>query len=267
MKTFIICAFSVIGAAAGGTSTTVVRPLAPKPWNSNVQWNHMPLYHVMAGIVSSLNEDGIAAALSGGSYLGSMRHHGHVPMRDKDGDLWVFTVNESIIERALRSVKHLGVSWKHNHDGIGANPHTGFGYHVDIEKEARYLDLWLYSHTPQVTCVGLQRGCGRWFAKYMGKPPVYQTRHYFPLVYRPFGPYLMPVPHGKHILLAQFSNTWNSSCMGWQRGDKACQTFYSRYPFVFVNPDGGEVLKVNGNVLQTFDSNQLTGTSSSSQES
>ena len=109
----------------------------------------------------------------------------------------------------------------------GADPHTGFGYHIDVQRDTRYLDLWLYAYTPDVFCTGRHGGCKRWFAKYMsGNLPHYDVNDYFPLVFRPFGPYLMPAPHGSRILTAQYHSTWNSTCLGWQVGTTPCAQFY-----------------------------------------
>ena len=82
-------------------------------------WRHMPLYTVMANVVTGLAARGVPVALGGGSYLGSMRHHGHVPMQDKDGDLWVFSTNTSLIESVLDAVKGADFRWGRQNDGAG----------------------------------------------------------------------------------------------------------------------------------------------------
>ena len=239
------------------TTKTTTLPLHPKPWSTTIQWTHKPLYDVMEGIVSFLAENGVASALGGGSYIGSMRHHGHVPMNDKDGDLWVFTTNETVVVAAMKAMqdRQLIRHWGAQNDGIGPNPTTGFGYHIDVVNEDRYLDIWLYAaDSSGVHCVGRGGGCRRWFQKYMKtEPPTYVYSDYFPLIYRPFGPYLMPTPHGDRILLEQYGETWRTTCGGWQRGMTPCTQFYADYPFVFKQPNGIEALRQGESVLSTFD--------------
>ena len=262
-----------------------LEPVLQSSQLANITWDDQLLYDFLADLMERFAAHKVPASLSWGSLLGSRRHHSIIPWDHQDADLWVFSTNHTLITSMLdeQHTRYPKSSW-HN---------KSFGYHIQISRtERRYVDLWLFEETAagSVQCTGHRGSCAEWFSwckrkkcdtyggKPYGTPPTYLLSDVFPLVVRPFGPYLLPAPRRPDVILAEdYGKSWRSTCPapGFSkfhqvspcmntnfgplpcRKGLGCRQFYEWYPFVFDEPDGTEALRINSThgkhgVLQRF---------------
>ena len=200
-------------------------PLEPVLQLANITWDDRLLYDFLADVMERFAAHKVPVSLSWGSLLGSRRHHSIVPWDNQDADLWVFSTDHTLIASVLGELQHSRYpksSWYNK----------SFGYHIDISLvEHRYVDLWLYEETAagdSVQCTGHRGSCLSWYTWCKrkkcdphAKPPVFLLSDVFPLVVRPFGPYLLPSPRRADVILAEhYGTTWRSICPAHFREDR-----------------------------------------------
>lgn len=251
-----------------------LEPVLQSSQLANITWDDRLLYDFLADLMERFAAHKVPASLSWGSLLGSRRHHAIIPWDDQDADLWVFSTNHTLITSVLREQQtRYPQSFWHN---------KSFGYHIQVSRaERRYVDLWLYEEiaTGSVQCTGHRGSCAEWYTWWKrrkcethGTPPTFLLSDIFPLIARPFGPYLLPAPRRPDVILAEhYGGSWRSTCPAHYPKDLSpracmnttfgplpcpkgplCSQFYAWYPFVFDEPDGTEALWINSTVLQRF---------------
>ena len=256
-----------------------LEPVLQSSQLANITWDDQLLYDFLADLMERFAAHKVPASLSWGSLLGSRRHHSIIPWDQQDADLWVFSTNHTLITSMLdEQHTRYPKSYWHN---------KSFGYHIQISRtQRRYVDLWLYEETAagSVQCTGHRGSCAEWYTwckrkkcDTHGTPPTFLLSDIFPLVVRPFGPYLLPAPRRPDAILAEhYGKSWRSTCPARYPKDLSpracmnttfgplpcpkglgCSQFYAWYPFVFDEPDGTEALRINSThgkhgVLQRF---------------
>lgn len=145
----------------------------------------------------------------------------------------------TLIESVLTSVK------------VKCHQHPdGFGYHCNIpgiKQREPYIDLWLYYDKPgnMVQCVGIRNQCMQWCKKFKKEICSLMPKTWFyPPMFVPYGPYLMATPRIPFLNML-YSNNWNVSCKGWDRGNENCTKSMANEMFVESTTDkNGNVLKI-----------------------
>ena len=207
----------------------------------------LPAYKYAAHVVEVFARHGIALLLTGGSLLGAQRHLGILPWGDKDFDFLVLSTDKAAIDRVLDT--SLSYEWSYNRDGVGPGE-WGFGYHIKLPIDM-YVDLWLFGPTDEtgseIQCQGIEGGCLRWYAEYLGHaPPVHNTKVILPPSQVRFGPYLFPAPHNPDAYLDRdFKGDWRKYCKGYNEGVEPCDEGLTDR-FVFVFKDGEYLLVKRG---------------------
>ena len=200
------------------------------------------IYSVVYSLIREFEATGTPIFLYAGSVLGARRHHGLIPW-DKDVDLALFSTDAAFVKRILNS---LNMKWHINRG-------DGFGFHIDTEFK-QYIDIWMYERIGNIAkCVGVDNGCMRWHRKMQQKIIEYNASVFFPPVYAPFGPYILPIPHDSttHLNL-KYTNNWREKCGGWTRGKNPCAPLKRLHPFVRLISNHREELWKGKSLLHTF---------------
>ena len=223
-------------------------------------------YALTYNLIRELQKQNISVALTFGSHLGALRHHGVIPFEEKDVDVAVFSTDESKIKSAIRAT-------------LGTQPHLNltfvekdFGFQVPPSKDLQtYIDLWIFKNdaSNQTTCVGHQqpkKSCKTWYSWFHAKPPpIYRYDSWFPFRTELFGTERVPIP-ATNIPIESFHfddrgpNFWNTTCGPERRWngskwlkvemkERKCSDKYETYPFVFLKEDGNEQLRQGAVVI------------------
>jgi len=189
------------------TTTTTTRPsTAAKLWKAKAAVK----YDVAAAAINALDAAGIDAFLFSGSALGAYRNHGMFSW-DKDIDLFVVSSNHTCIRAVLDALPGTTNQSKHHHLNSGHKyGETDFGYHAVLTGEDAYMDVWLAEELPgdQLRLISGDTWCkavGVRGVRGQGATCQPMPRGwFFPPIFVPFGPYLMPTPRDEAVV----TSTW-----------------------------------------------------------
>mmetsp|Transcript_11286 Transcript_11286/g.20692 ORF Transcript_11286/g.20692 Transcript_11286/m.20692 type:complete len:400 (+) Transcript_11286:41-1240(+) len=213
------------------------------------------LYELVYAFVAEFQSNNIPIFLVFGSHIGARRHHGIIPLGDKDVDFAIFGLDNTQNKAIIRKVLH--------DRGLDTIKDTNFGYHVST-KLSHYFDFWLFEQhkkgeKEEVQCVGNQddKGCADWYQRFHKperQPPIFPSNNWFPPRYQMFGTHKVPIPNTSGDIDIHYSGGhWNTYCGDQKKNhpnsERLCSNFYGDYPFVFIKNDMTEELRQGSIIL------------------
>ena len=185
------------------TTTTITTriPTTTKRWKTQTELK----YDVVSVTINALDAVGIDAFLYGGSALGAYRNHGWFSW-DKDADLLVLSSNHGLIQSVLDALPSISSHSTHMRLNSGHKYGvTDFGYHIvlpaSVNDSHPYVDLWLAEHLPgnQIRLVSGDAWCDAVGQRSRASCQPMPMEWFYPPVFVPYGPYLMPTPRSKYV--------------------------------------------------------------------
>jgi len=156
------------------------------------------IYELTYAFVAEFQKHNIPIFLGYGSHIGARRHHGIIPLGsqygDKDVDFLVFSLDGDKVQSIINDTLRMKSKWSkiEIHE---SEPWT-FGYQIRGQQMKKlgyshYFDFWLlddHFRGDKVKCIGLRKGCDKWYRRYQrSNPPVFDRSSYFPPLYQVFG--------------------------------------------------------------------------------